>query len=63
MGLMSFAQTIATAVGRSRADRLRIRVQDRLEALDHFTGHDDSRPPPGVLPADTEFKNVIALTL
>ena len=27
-----------------------------------FSGHFDSRPPPGVLPTDTELKNAIALT-
>jgi hypothetical protein len=27
-----------------------------------FSGHYDSRPPPGVLPTDTELKNAIALT-
>ncbi|HEX8795990.1 MAG TPA: DUF481 domain-containing protein [Polyangiaceae bacterium] len=39
------------------------KVGSKLSTSVTFTGHYDSRPPPGVLPADTELKNAIALTL
>lgn len=39
------------------------KVGSKLSTSITFTGHYDSRPPPGVLPADTELKNAIALTL
>ncbi len=39
------------------------KVGSRLSTSILFTGHYDSRPPPSVLPADTELKNSIALTL
>jgi Protein of unknown function, DUF481 len=39
------------------------KVGSKLSTGVTFTGHYDSRPPPGVLPSDTELKNAIALTL
>lgn len=39
------------------------KVGSKLSTSVTFTGHYDSRPPPGVFPADTELKNAIALTL
>lgn len=39
------------------------KVGSKLSTSITFTGHYDSRPPPGVLPVDTEIKNAIALTL
>ncbi len=38
------------------------KVGTRLSTSVTFDGHYDSRPPTGVLPADTELKNAIALT-